>query len=43
MDALRELLHGVEHIQLKPAKGRRKDLRAVQRIADRACEVMSEW
>lgn len=41
--ALRELLDHVEHAQLKPAKGRRKDLRAVQRIADRACEVTSEW
>jgi hypothetical protein len=41
--ALRELLHEVEHARLKPAKGRRKDLRLVQRIADHACEVVSEW
>jgi hypothetical protein len=43
MDALREVLREVEHAQLKPAKGRRKDLRLVQRIADRTCEVTSEW
>ena len=41
--ALRELLHQVEHARLKPAKGRRKDLRLVQQIADRAAEVVSEW
>ena len=43
MDALRELLREVEHVRLKPARGRRKDLRAVQRVANSACEVVSEW
>jgi hypothetical protein len=41
--ALREVLHDVEHVHLKPTKGRRKDLRAVQRLADRVCEVVSDW
>jgi hypothetical protein len=41
--ALREVLHDVEHVHLKPTKGRRKDLRAVQRVADRVGEVVSDW
>ena len=41
--ALHEVLHDVEHVHLKPTKGRRKDLRTVQQVADRVCEVVSEW
>ena len=41
--ALRELVRDIERVQLKPAKGRRKDLRAVQRVAERVSEVVSEW
>jgi hypothetical protein len=43
MNTLRELLRDVGHVQLKPARGRRKDLRAVQAIAERSSEVVGDW
>ncbi len=43
MNTLREMLRDIGHVQLKPAKGRRKDLRLVQEIAERSCEVVSDW
>ena len=42
-EALRRALRLVEHLDLKPSKGRRRDLKAVQRVAEHASEVIAEW
>jgi hypothetical protein len=42
-EALRRALREVEQLSLKPSKGRRRDLKAVQRVAEHASEVVAEW
>jgi hypothetical protein len=42
-EVLREVLRDVEALSLKPARGRRRDLRAIQLVAERACEMVSDW
>jgi hypothetical protein len=42
-EALRRALREVEHLNLKPSKGRRRDLKAVQRVAEHASEVVADW
>lgn len=41
--ALRDALDRVMRLSLKPAKGRRRDLRAVQKLADSLAGTLSEW
>lgn len=43
MNTLREMLRDVDRAKLRPARGRRRDLRTVQEIAERSCEVVSDW
>jgi hypothetical protein len=42
-ETLRRALRQVDHLDLKPSKGRRRDLKAVQRVAEQASEVVAEW
>jgi hypothetical protein len=42
-DALRRALREVEQLNLKPSKGRRRDLKAIQRVVEHASEVVAEW
>ncbi|HEV8636479.1 MAG TPA: hypothetical protein VG370_19835 [Chloroflexota bacterium] len=42
-EALRRVLREVEQLSLKPSKGRRRDLKAIQRIAEHVSEVVAEW
>jgi hypothetical protein len=40
---MREALERVRGLDLRPAKGRRRDLKAVQELADELSGTLSEW
>ena len=41
--ALRDALALIERVDMKPAKGRRRDLKAVQELAEQLVQLTEEW